>query len=148
VEVAWVRHGDVTRRPDVGLVGEHRHVAGLRLAEEVVAAPFVAAAGAGLPPEHPRCLGGHHEVVAPAERRPRGLRRQPPQERLRRAVAYRGVEPAQVLVQLQRRVVRHVHRRRRCRVVGEALVPPHPVVEDHLQRVLVRAVPAVTHIHP
>ena len=140
VEVARVRHGEVAALPDVGLVGEHRHVAGLRPGEEAVAAAEGVAGAA--PPEHPRGARGHHEVVAPAERRPRRLRRQPPEELPGRLVPLRGARPALVPVQLQRRVERHVHRRRRRHVAGEALVPPHPIVEDYLQRVLVRVIPA------
>jgi len=138
VEVGRVRHGEVAGVFQRGLQHEHGHVPATRHGEEVGAPVRVHVAA---PPEVPPRSPGDEEVVAAPHAPPLGPCHEPLYQVHRRGVPG-GVVVAPVIAgEVEAGVERDEHGGRHGGVVGQALVLLHPVVEDGVQRELVRPVP-------
>ncbi|RCV46582.1 hypothetical protein SETIT_9G542700v2 [Setaria italica] len=138
VEVGRVRHGVVAAVQERGLEHKHRHVPAGRHGEEVVAPVRVHVVA---PPEVPPRPAGDEEVVASPHAPPLGTRHEPLRQVHGRGVPGGVVVAPVVAGEVEAGVERDEHGVGHGRVVGEALVLPHPVVEDEVERELVRAVP-------
>lgn len=144
MEIRRIRNREVVL-PRTSFHGQHRHIVRFRQ-ESQFASPIGNLIG--FPPEIPRNSPRDEEMIPPKHPLPLRFRRNQTQEIPSRRIPHRDARIPKVMADIEAGVERYINSRRHGRIVRQALVLLHIVVENHFQQKLIRLEPTIAGENP